>query len=116
MQEMRLPNGIKVQFPEEVVLISKTTLSELESQALLGKMWSIKDVMAKLGVNRQWVLDNILANPRYSNEIARLKQQGIIQKGDAKNSPWHFKAREFCEWLDRHETAFDFTRKGKKRI
>lgn len=110
-QEMQLPNGIKLQFPEDVILISKATLRDLEDQALMGKMWSIKDVQEKLGVNRQWILDNILANPRYSNEIERLKQEGIVQKGPAKNSPWHFKAREFCEWLDRHETAFDFTKR-----
>ena len=92
MQELKVNDHVTVKFDEEVVLVPQAQLEDLVNQSLLGRMWKIQDVAKQLGTSREWVRDQILNNPKFTNEIGKLKVQGVVVKGPGRTSPWRFKA------------------------
>lgn len=108
MQELKVNDHVTVKFDEEVVLVPQAQLEDLVNHSLLGRMWKIQDVAKQLGTSREWVRDQILNNPKFANEIGKLKVQGVVVKGPGRTSPWRFKATEFAKWLDQNMTRFNW--------
>lgn len=101
-----MPQTIKAEvvigIPESYKLIPINSHG-YEGESLLGKTWTKADMRSWCGNKSwDWILRNIIANPKYSQEIGEMERANqIIHKG-INGSPWKFKARPMAEFLDKH--------------
>ncbi|VTX69843.1 DUF771 domain-containing protein [Limosilactobacillus oris] len=100
MQELKIPNtNMALRFTEDVEIIPKKDLDDLVKQSTLGKIVKIDDVATHLNTSRRWVEKNILNNPRFADDLEKMKKQGIVIK-TGRTAPWKFQASKFYAWLD----------------
>jgi len=94
--------SLRIELPDDMKLV-KIDTHGYEGESLLGRTWTKANMREWCGNKSwDWILTNILYNPKYSREIGAMERKNqIIHKG-VKGSPWRIKARPMAEFLDEH--------------
>lgn len=93
---------LKIEIPEGMKIISADSHG-YEGESLLGKTWTKVEMRQWCGNKSwDWILSNIISNPKYSRQIGEMEQNNQIVHKGMKGSPWRIKARPMAEFLDEH--------------
>lgn len=97
MQQLKV--NLTIQIPEDMVLISKVELEELKDQSLSGVYWFMKDLEKRVGRSRDWIIENILYQPRFK-KILDSENGGFVYYPESKGQKWSFHAKRMAKFLD----------------
>ncbi|WP_346234913.1 DUF771 domain-containing protein [Lysinibacillus telephonicus] len=108
MQTLKL--NVDVIVPDDLVIITKVELMELEKQKLLGKYWTMKDLENQVNKKQEWIKENILY-PNKFRKILDVENDGFVYYPKSKGQTWSFHAQKMAEFLDQHfHTIFSESR------
>lgn len=93
--------NLTIDIPNELVLIKKVELEELEQEKLLGVYWSMKDLEKRIGKKQTWIKENILYPTRFK-KVLDAKNGGFVYYPENQGQPWSFQANRMAVFLDNH--------------
>lgn len=99
MQTLNL--NVNVSIPDDLVIITKVELEELEKQTLLGKYWSMKDLEKQINKKHEWIKENILYPSRFK-KVLDVENGGFVYYPKSKGQTWSFHALKMAKFLDEH--------------
>lgn len=97
MQQLTVQLAIPI--PEDQVIISKVELEELKRNQLTGVYWTMKDLEARTGRKKEWLIENVLYVPKFK-KVLDSKNGGFVYYPKGKGSPWAFQATKMAKFLD----------------
>lgn len=97
MQQLNVQLAIPI--PEDQVIISKVELEELKRNQLTGVYWTMKDLEARTGRKKEWLIENVLYVPKFK-KVLDSKNGGFVYYPKGKGSPWAFQATKMAKFLD----------------
>lgn len=92
---------LSIPIPPDSVIIKRTEWEELKKKELAGVYWNMKDIEARVGRKRLWIMDNILYPTRF-REILDSKNGGFVFYPESQGQNWSFHAVKMSEFLDKH--------------
>lgn len=101
-QEKQVFN-IEVPIPDDLILISKVEYVELLNQNDRGQWWTIDKVVDLLGMSKSKLVNTILLNPKWKQEIdIGLNPEGFVVYPETKGQPYRFLATKTREYFQTH--------------
>lgn len=108
-QKIKATIPVEFAIPDKYVLVERKEWQSLQHLAESERVyWSLSDVAKILNTRVTNVRSEILANPRYHDDLVKLEHEGVIRPRPTKNSPWKFVAIKFRPWLEEHANEFNF--------
>lgn len=100
-QLIELPiNKITIEIPDDMRLVPKNSN---ENDSLVGRTWRMKELREWCGnKDEKWIRKNILANPKYHDELKEMEKLHTLVWSNGPGSPWRFKASVMAAFLDKH--------------
>lgn len=95
----KLNINMSITIPEDMVIITKVELEELEQEKLKGVYWSMKNLEMKTGRSANWLKDNILFKPQFK-KILDSQNGGCVFYPRVQGQPWAFQASKMAGFLD----------------
>lgn len=99
MNKQKLNVTLSISIPEDMVLIKKVELEELQREKLSGRYWTMKDLEKRVGKEWRWIKDNILYPTRFKN-ILDVNNGGFVYYPEGRGKNWSFQARKMAKFLD----------------
>lgn len=99
MQQLEAELSIKIPIPEEMILINKTRLKELEENEFAGKIFTMKDFAERSNRSSKWLKDNILNNPKLINKL-NIENGGFVYYPKSQSDRWLFNAKGLIKFID----------------
>lgn len=90
---------LTIPIPDDQILIKKTVFEELKRQQLSGVYWNMKDLEARTGRGKEWLLENVLYVPKFK-KILDVNNGGFVYYPKGKGSPWAFQATKMSKFLE----------------
>lgn len=104
--------SVPINIPENLVLVEKADYENLNSQLLIGKRWNMEDLRNHLGKkSAPWIKDNILYQPMFRDDFAKMERNGDMHKAIGKGDAWWFHATVFSQWLEDNWNRIDWSAK-----
>lgn len=97
MQKLNI--NLSVPIPDDMVLINKVELKELEAERLAGVWWTMKDLEQKLNKSHEWIKDRILLDPRFKRTLD-VKNGGFVYYPEKRGETWSFLATKMSKFLE----------------
>lgn len=98
-QQLKVELTIKI--PEDMVLISKVELEELQKLELTGVWWSMKDLEKRLNKSSEWIKEKILYQPRFK-KLLDSDNGGFVYYPKSRGQTWSFQANKMVAFLDKY--------------
>lgn len=100
-QLVELPiDKITIEISDDMRLVPKDAST---NDSLVGRTWRMQELREWCGnKDEKWVRKNILANPKYRDELKDMERDHTLIWSNGPGSPWRFKANVMAEFLDRH--------------
>lgn len=98
-QQLKVELTIKI--PEDMVLISKVELEELQKLELTGGWWSMKDLEKRLNKSSEWIKEKILYQPRFK-KLLDSDNGGFVYYPKSRGQTWSFQANKMAAFLDKY--------------
>lgn len=95
----QLEANITIQIPENLVLVEKTRLKELEEKEFSGQVFAMKDFVNRSNRSAKWLKDNILNNPRLIKKL-NIENGGFVYYPYSQSDRWLFKAKGLIDFID----------------
>ncbi len=99
MQVIETEMTVKIPIPEDMVLISKIRLAELEKNDYVGKILTMKDFVERSGRSASWIKANILKNPKLTKQLD-IENGGFVYFPSSKSDRWLFKASGLVDFIE----------------
>lgn len=99
MQHLEAELSIKIPIPEEMILINKTRLKELEDNEFAGKIFTMKDFAERSNRSSKWLKDNILNNPQLVKKL-NIENGGFVYYPNSQSDRWLFNAKGLIKFID----------------
>lgn len=99
MQIIETEMKVKIPIPEDMVLISKIRLAELEKNDYVGKILTMKDFVERSGRSASWIKANILNNPKLTKQLD-IENGGFVYFPSSKSDRWLFKASGLVDFIE----------------
>lgn len=97
----QLKTSLTITIPEELVLITKTKLEQLEKEKLMGLCWSMKDLEKRTNKKSEWLKEHLLY-PQKFREILDTKNGGYVYYPESRGKNWSFHTCLMAKFLDRN--------------
>jgi len=91
--------SLSVPIPENMVLISKVELQELERKSLEGVFWTMKDLEIRTNKKQEWLKRNILLKKKFKDELD-VDNGGFVFYPSGSGQTWSFQANKMAKFLD----------------
>lgn len=100
-QLIELPiDKITIAIPDDMRLVPKNAS---KNDSLIGRTWRMKELREWCGnKDEKWIRKNILANPKYRDELKEMEHERTLVWSNGPGSPWRFKASVMAAFLDKH--------------
>lgn len=99
MQTQHLNVTLSISIPEDMVLIKKVELEELQQHKLIGVYWTMSDLEKRIGKKQAWIKDNILYPQKFKKQLDVL-QGGFVYYPKTKGEKWSFLASKMSQFLE----------------
>lgn len=99
MQIIETEMVVKIPVPEDMVLVSKVRLAELEKNDFVGKILTMKDFVERSGRSASWIKANILNNPKLIKQLD-IENGGFVYYPRNKSDRWLFKASGLIDFIE----------------
>ena len=99
MQQLEAEILIKIPIPEEMILINKTRLKELEENEFAGKIYTMDDFVVRSNRSSKWLKDNILNNPKLIKKL-NIENGGFVYYPYSQSDRWLFNAKGLIKFID----------------
>ncbi|MGJ0738949.1 DUF771 domain-containing protein [Enterococcus casseliflavus] len=99
MQQLEAEILIKIPVPEEMVLVEKIRLKELEENEFAGKIFTMKDFADRSNRSSKWLKDNILYHPKLVNKL-NIENGGFVYYPQSQSDRWLFNAKGLIKFID----------------
>lgn len=99
MQNQHLDVTLLIPIPEDMVLIKKIDLEELQQDKLIGVYWTMSDLERRIGKKQVWIKDNILYSQKFKKQLD-VMQDGFVYYPKAKGEKWSFLASKMSQFLE----------------
>lgn len=95
MDKQQLNVTLSISIPEDMVLIKKVELEELQQEKLSGRYWTMEDLEERTGRKQLWLRNNLLYVPRFKRELEK-----IVHYPNSQGDKWSFHASKMAKFLD----------------
>ncbi len=93
--------NVSIPVPENLVVVDKDEYLELLAKSEEGKWWVVDDVLELLSVSRSTLINDILLNPRFKNEMdIEQNRNGFVLYPAGKGSPYRFLASKTRKYFE----------------
>lgn len=93
--------NVSIPVPENLVVVDKDQYLQLLAKSEEGKWWLIDDVVELLSISRSTLINDILLNPRFKNEIdVEQNNAGFVLYPRGKGSPYRFLASRTRKYFE----------------
>lgn len=93
--------NIAVPIPEHLIVVEREDYLNILSQVEEGQWWVVDDVLALLKVSRTTLINDILLNPRFKNEMdIETNSEGFVLYPRGKGSPYRFLASRTRKYFE----------------
>lgn len=99
MQQLEV--SLSIPIPEDMVLIKKVKLKELEQAVLLGVYWNMKDLEARTNKKSEWIKEHILYPTKFK-KVLDVDQGGFVYYPKVRGQNWAFQATKMTEFLEKN--------------
>nr|WP_216682519.1 DUF771 domain-containing protein [Enterococcus innesii] len=99
MQQLEAEILVKIPVPEEMVLVNKIRLKELEENEFAGKIFTMKDFAERSNRSSKWLKDNILNNPQLVKKL-NIENGGFVYYPHSQSDRWLFNAKGLIKFID----------------
>lgn len=99
MQQLEAELSIKIPIPEDMILVNKTRLKELEENEFAGKIFTMKDFAERSNRSSKWLKDNILNNPNLIKKL-NIDNGGFVYYPHSQSDRWLFNAKGLIKFID----------------
>lgn len=87
---------VKINIDDQVILkLAKHEIRRILSESGDGTWWDMKRLETETCRKRDWLIENILLNPAFREEMR-------VISNDREGGRWMFKGAEMREFLDKH--------------
>lgn len=95
----QLETIVTIKIPDELVLVEKARLIELEEKEYRGQFLTMKDFVARAGRCSSWIKENILMNPRLIKKLD-IENGGFVYYKKSQSDRWLFKASGLVDFIE----------------
>lgn len=99
MQNQYLNVTLSIPIPEDMVLIKKVELEELQQNRMIGIYWTMSDLEKRIGKKQVWIKENILYPQKFKKQLDVL-QGGFVYYPKTKGEKWSFLASKMSQFLE----------------
>ncbi|MBF0817879.1 DUF771 domain-containing protein [Streptococcus acidominimus] len=93
--------NVSIPVPENLVVVDKDQYLQLLAKSEEGKWWLIDDVVELLSISRSTLINDILLNPKFKNEIdVEQNNAGFVLYPRGKGSPYRFLASRTRKYFE----------------
>lgn len=91
--------SLVIPIPENMILIEKTRLRELEENEFSGRVFTMKDFVERAKRSSTWLKDNILNNPKLIKTLD-VENGGWVYYPYSQSDRWLFKPSGMIHFID----------------
>lgn len=93
--------NVSIPVPENLVVMDKEEYLELLAKSEEGRWWVVDDVLELLSISRSTLINDILLNPRFKNEMdIERNKNGFVLYPIRKGSPYRFLASKTRKYFE----------------
>lgn len=93
--------NVSIPVPDNLVVVDKEEYLRLLARSEEGKWWVVDDVLELLSISRSTLINDILLNPRFKNEMdIEQNKNGFVLYPSGKGSPYRFLASKTRKYFE----------------
>lgn len=99
MSTQQIEAKVTIDIPDNLVLVEKVRLKELEAKEYAGQTFTMKDFSARANRSSTWLKNNILNNPSLIKKLD-VENGGWVYYPYSQSDRWLFKSHGLIEFID----------------
>ncbi|MGF2942416.1 DUF771 domain-containing protein [Enterococcus xiangfangensis] len=99
MATQQIEAKVTIEIPDNLVLIEKVRLRELEEKEFAGQTFTMKDFVSRSNRSSVWLRNKILNNPKLIKKLD-VENGGWVYYPYSQSDRWLFKSKGLIEFID----------------